>query len=649
MQLSSRPGKLVLPFANAGNKNEIPVSSQVGITPGAASLADGFPPLTMTPVAAGGVPPSGLDMNGILFELSDVVRWANAGGGYPYDADFVGDTNVDGYPKGARVLRSDGLGYWFNTVDNNTTDPEAAGADVAGWVPDFTDGVAAVAMASANVTLTPSQYGKSVIVITGTLTSNLNLIFPAIVKEWSVINNTTGAFTITCKTASGTGVAVSAASKVTGDGVNIFNSLGFLQSGLNATPRNLQDKARELKSIADYVTPALADALATTLFVAAATASTVANGAALNSLYWGPEQVTTADGNKRGKWFSQVKARPATLGNHNSIDTAFNGDLSKSIFQIEHRITGAATLGQPATGYLYTPECSPLYLNMFNSSGHNQSLSGNDGRTAAVAAHIQLANAGQGDMMGLFVSGVVVGTKAGSTHWLANPAISAIACTFGAGADGVYLNPLEFLLKDNGFDAACVGPVLNFDRTNATGAKSAYWGGMRMQSLGAADVDNALAITGKWKVGIDFAMSTTDFGANAAAVSLKSGQRIYFNNTAVASGSLNQDWRTTVFNQDYISHSGIAISIVNENNPSFTCSKNQITVSTVNGISLASTGTYRIGANQVVGPRNTGWTAMTGTPNNNAAYATSTVTLPELASRVMSIQLALTGHGLLGA
>ena len=81
MQLSNSPGKLVLPFASAGNKNSIPVDSQIGITPGAASLADGFPPLTMTPVTAGGVPPTGPDMNGILFELSAVVRWANAGGG----------------------------------------------------------------------------------------------------------------------------------------------------------------------------------------------------------------------------------------------------------------------------------------------------------------------------------------------------------------------------------------------------------------------------------------------------------------------------------------------------------------------------------------------------------------------------------------
>ena len=225
MQLTNTPGKLVLPFANAGAKNTIPTASQIGITAGAASLVDGFPPLTRTPIAAGGVPPSGLDMNGILYNLSAILRWANAGGGYAYDAAFATDSNVGGYPKGARIMRSDGLGYWFNTVENNTTDPEAAGAAAAGWVPDFTNGVTAVTMTSANVTLTPLQYGKPIIVITGTLTANLNLIFPAIVNEWTVINNTTGPYTITCKTAAGTGLVVNTAALIVGDGTNIQSAV----------------------------------------------------------------------------------------------------------------------------------------------------------------------------------------------------------------------------------------------------------------------------------------------------------------------------------------------------------------------------------------------------------------------------------------
>jgi len=235
MQLSNAPGKLVLPFANAGAKNAIPVASQIGITAGAASLTDGFPPLTRTPIAAGGVPPSGLDMNGILYALSAALCWVNAGGGYVYDSSFANDSNVTGYPKGARVLRSDGAGYWLNTIDGNTVDPESVtvnAAQVAGWVPDLTNGVAAVTMTNANVTLTPMQYGKPIIVLSGTLTANLNLIFPNLAGEWTVVNNCTGAFTVTAKTAAGTGTVVTPGRTriIWGDGANIAGATNEVET-----------------------------------------------------------------------------------------------------------------------------------------------------------------------------------------------------------------------------------------------------------------------------------------------------------------------------------------------------------------------------------------------------------------------------------
>lgn len=52
---------------------------------------------------------------------------------------------------------------------------------------------------------------------------------------------------------------------------------------------------------------------------------------------------------------------------------------------------------------------------------------------------------------------------------------------------------------------------------------------------------------------------------------------------------------------------------------------------------------------KVLGPRNTGWTAMTGTQNKNSTYDTSTVTLSQLAQRVNALQAALTTHGLIGS
>ncbi|WP_454695590.1 glycine-rich domain-containing protein [Achromobacter aegrifaciens] len=129
MQASNAPSKSSIPFAENGTKNTIPEASQSGVTPGLASFTDGFPPLTMTPLAAGGVPPYGADFNGILNFLSAAIRWSQAGGGYIYDADFA--AAVGGYPKGALLARSDLVGYWLNASENNSTNPDTGGA---GWV-----------------------------------------------------------------------------------------------------------------------------------------------------------------------------------------------------------------------------------------------------------------------------------------------------------------------------------------------------------------------------------------------------------------------------------------------------------------------------------------------------------------------------------
>jgi hypothetical protein len=130
MLASSIPTKLPIPFANAGTKNAIPSASQIAITPGAASLTDGFPPLTMLPIASGGIPPFGSDFNGILFEVTAWAVWQAAGGTVGYDAAF--STAIGGYPKGAVLAASATVGaFWISTVDNNVTNPDTGGA---GWI-----------------------------------------------------------------------------------------------------------------------------------------------------------------------------------------------------------------------------------------------------------------------------------------------------------------------------------------------------------------------------------------------------------------------------------------------------------------------------------------------------------------------------------
>jgi len=65
---------------------------------------------------------------------------------------------------------------------------------------------------------------KRRVTIAGALTSNLIVVLPNWVYSWDITNNTSGAFTVTVKTAAGAGVVVpqnGAPTPVTGDGTNI--------------------------------------------------------------------------------------------------------------------------------------------------------------------------------------------------------------------------------------------------------------------------------------------------------------------------------------------------------------------------------------------------------------------------------------------
>lgn len=132
---SSLPIRLVKRFgedAGPGYINyPIPVPAQTPTpTSAPASLSEGFPPITFTDPGAGGLPPRGADVNGILAMVSDWCRWQAAGGASFYDSAF--STAVNGYPKYA-VLASTTAGiFWQSTVDNNTTDPDGGGA--ANWI-----------------------------------------------------------------------------------------------------------------------------------------------------------------------------------------------------------------------------------------------------------------------------------------------------------------------------------------------------------------------------------------------------------------------------------------------------------------------------------------------------------------------------------
>lgn len=66
----------------------------------------------------------------------------------------------------------------------------------------------------SDVTLTDTEARNRILEFTGTLTGNINVIVPSKNRSYIIYNNTAGAFTLTVKTAAGTGIAVTQGNRV---------------------------------------------------------------------------------------------------------------------------------------------------------------------------------------------------------------------------------------------------------------------------------------------------------------------------------------------------------------------------------------------------------------------------------------------------
>src|SRR5882672_6928730 len=204
------PSTLVTPLliyrpfgTNAANPTyinlPIPDASQTGTTINAASFADGFPPATMTPEVSGGLPFFGQDMNGILWMISAYAANFAAGALSSYDATL--STAISGYPAGAILVASDAEGMWINQLDGNTANPDTSTGVSARWYPFGGIGTTPIALSSVDVTVTNANAKRPHIALSGTLTSNVNVILPAFLgQSWIVANSCTGAHTVTVKT-----------------------------------------------------------------------------------------------------------------------------------------------------------------------------------------------------------------------------------------------------------------------------------------------------------------------------------------------------------------------------------------------------------------------------------------------------------------
>jgi len=114
-----------------------------------------------------------------------------------------------------------------------------------------------------DVTLTSIEAANGVINLTGLITANINVIVPVAVQQWVVINSTTGAFTLTFKAVSGTGIVVAAntATILVFDGTNMRDLVVPFTAPL-ASPTFTGDPKAPTPAAADNDT-----SIATTAFV----------------------------------------------------------------------------------------------------------------------------------------------------------------------------------------------------------------------------------------------------------------------------------------------------------------------------------------------------------------------------------------------
>lgn len=122
----TEPAKITTPWASTGSKNPIPANANN--TTGAAGFDKGFPDITMTPEEAGGLPPAGQDFNGIFYQITDIIRYIQAGG-QPTFSDAMAAA-IGGYPVGSIVASSNRKTFWINNQDGNTNNPEI---NPSGW------------------------------------------------------------------------------------------------------------------------------------------------------------------------------------------------------------------------------------------------------------------------------------------------------------------------------------------------------------------------------------------------------------------------------------------------------------------------------------------------------------------------------------
>lgn len=150
----------------------------------------------------------------------------------PTAGTIDGGASVTVAPGGSLIVVSDGTNYitLFSSTGGGSSSFNLLSVDVAG---------------AGDYTLSGAQLDQVGYLLTGVLSGNRNLIVPNTVAQYWVDNETSGAFTLTVKTAAGTGIVVpqgvrnilycDGANVVSADSGSVTFPVSVAQGGTNAT------------------------------------------------------------------------------------------------------------------------------------------------------------------------------------------------------------------------------------------------------------------------------------------------------------------------------------------------------------------------------------------------------------------------------
>lgn len=113
----NNPKLIVVPFAADGQKDEIPVTRETSMPTQKATWDLGFPPATMLPESAGGLPPRGRDFNGIFNQISEMLVHFAKGGRIKFSESYAEE--IGGYQKGAILQSDDETKDYQSLIDEN--------------------------------------------------------------------------------------------------------------------------------------------------------------------------------------------------------------------------------------------------------------------------------------------------------------------------------------------------------------------------------------------------------------------------------------------------------------------------------------------------------------------------------------------------